>query len=329
MTTLAIIGGGIAGRSVIYTLAKEKKCYSEILLFDSDSFAHSCSLRSTAIVAPRGVSTGHSDLGDLLVEGFKTFSEHVMKDKPSGVFPITQYTAALTRLEQFQKRYPQGSHRRSFPSFSFSESLYTAEEEGFLLDTRLYLDWLIHESGELPLRIVNDFVTGIEEEEEKMRLLTHKKEEVLVDQIIFCGGSYNRFWETSKTGRPIQGSYLEFDRDYGNESFSLTLEGDNLIYQAHAKKLLIGSTTSDSTHEIPPMHQLEDIYLRLKDRLELTLPEMSQGRVMVGLREKASKRAPYLFNEGKKFYLGGFYKNGFSLGLLMARKLISLSAPTN
>ncbi len=84
MTTIAIIGGGIAARSLLYVMAK-KNIREKVLVFYSDSFAFPCSLHSTAIVAPRGVSTGHSALGDNLYEGFVRFSRHVEEDFPRGV----------------------------------------------------------------------------------------------------------------------------------------------------------------------------------------------------------------------------------------------------
>lgn len=319
MTNLAIVGGGIAGRSLIYALAKKQKTYSEIVLFDSDNFSHACSRRSTAIVAPRGVSSGHSELGDLLIDAFQTFSQHVQSDRPQGVFPIIQYTGAFSKLDQFQKRYPNGKVEKAFPAFSLSAEVYTATESGFLIDPDLYLNWLTQATS---FTHKQDFVIKLEEVHHQIRLTTQKGQELLFDHVIFCGGAANRFWQHKKVGKPVQGSYLEFSHDLGAESFSLTLEGDNLIYHAHSKKLLMGSTTSDLSHESAPMDKLRQIYERLAQRVALTLPEFLEGKVMVGLREKAAKRTPYLFSEGRITYLGGFYKNGYSLALHLSNKLI-------
>ncbi len=318
MTTLAIIGAGIAGRSLIYALAKKGFSSSEILLFDSDNFARTCSLRSTAIVAPRGVTTGHSDLGDTIAEAFCSFANHVKQDAPAGVFAVTQHTAALTKLDQFKKRYPAGSESDEY----FKEMIYTATEAAYMIDPELYLDWLLASSQGLSFKQGYDFVIKVEEEGEGHRLTTQNQQTYLADKVIFCGGSYNRYWQPVKSGKPVQGSYLEFSHDLGSEPISITLEGDNFIYHPHSKKLLIGSTTDDLSHEMAPTRELREIYQRLCDRLKFNLPEFSQGAVRVGLREKAQKRAPYLYNDGNKIYLGGFYKNGYSLALHLSEKLI-------
>ena len=317
MTKLAIIGGGIAGRSLLYALAKRKKNFSEIILFDSDSFAHTCSLRSTAIVAARGVSSGLSELGDVLMAGFQTFSEHVQNDRPSGVFSITQYSGALTKLEQFQKRYPLGSAAKDFPSFKLTEETYIATEPAYLIDTNVYLKWLVDDS-----QVKNEFVTSVEKTALGLEIKTQSGNSFTVDQVVYAGGSYNRNWNEKKAGKPVQGCYFEFnDFDLGQDSFSLTLEGDNLIYHAHTKKLLIGSTTSSDTHEIPARHELEILYQRLSERLVTQLPPIEAAQLITGMREKAAKRAPYLSIEHDTAWLGGLYKNGFSLSLHLGLQL--------
>ena len=323
MTTLAIIGGGIAGRSLIYTLAKRKNNFSNITLFDSDSFARTCSLRSTAIVAPRGVSAGHSDLGDLLLAAFQTFAIHVEQDRPQGVFPITQYTGALTKLEQFQKRYPQGTSCKSTVSFTLRDETYLAMDPAFMIETSSYLNWLLDEAAELPFVVRNEFVTNLSESDSGFELTTQNGVSCRFDKVIFAGGFYNQYWNSTKAAKPVQGSYFEFPKtDFGRESFSLTLESDNLVYHAHSQTLLIGSSTQNHSHEIPPMQDLKEIYSRLSQRLELKLPPIESGNILTGIREKGPKRSPYVSRDGNSARIGGFYKNGYSLGLHLGRELI-------
>lgn len=323
MTKLAIIGGGIAGRSLLYALAKRKKNFSEIVLFDSDSFAHTCSLRSTAIVAARGVSPGHSELGDLLMAGFKTFTEHVKNDLPKGVFPITQYSGTLTKLDQFQKRYPLGNTVKDFPAFSLAEPTYMATESAYLIDTDLYLRWLMDEAWELSLTVKNEFVTAVDINESGIAIKTQIGNSFSFDQVIFAGGSYNRYWDPKKAGKPVQGSYLEFSEiNLGSDSFSLNLEGDNFIYHAHTQKLLVGSTTNSDSHEFPATQALQELHLRLSERLEMKLPLFATGKMLTGIREKAPKRSPYVSIEGNTAWLGGLYKNGFALSLHLGLQLV-------
>jgi glycine/D-amino acid oxidase-like deaminating enzyme len=324
LTTLAIIGGGIAGRSLIYALAKSQRTFTEIVLFDSDSFAQTCSLRSTAIVSPRGVSLGHSDLGDLIVNGFATFSRHIASDRPQGVFPIIQYTGASGKLDQFKKRYPEAVEVNRFSRFEFTRDIYLTQESAFLIDTHLYLNWLMDQSLQLPLSIRNEFVTSCFDTEGGVHLKTQSGSELTFDQVVFTAGAYNHFWGQSRAGRPIQGSYFEFKEvDYGEDSFSLTLDSQNIIYQSHAKKLLIGSTTKDTSHVLASLSDLEAIYDDLQSKISLPLPPLKLATRITGAREKASKRKPYLFSENRKFWFGGLYKNGYSLSLHLAEELVS------
>lgn len=317
MTTLAIIGGGIAGRSLIYALAKQKKTYSKILLFDSEVLAHTCSLNSTAIVASRGVSEGHSALGDLLVDGFKTFSEHVENDLPQGVWRVIQYTGASKKLEQFKQRYPNGEDKKEFIHFKLKKSQYVTSEVAYLIDPKIYLQWMTKEfPPEVEIR--NDFVTKIESHQ----LMTQNAETYSFDHLVFAGGVHNQNWEFKTAAKKAQGAYYSFKNvDHGSVSFSLTIDGDNFIYHAHSETLLIGSTTLEVSHEWPQREDLKTIYLRLSEKLDLNLPPLEEGEILVGLREKASKRMPYIMTEGHFSRIGGFYKNGFSLGLHVAQKL--------
>ncbi|MBA2403626.1 MAG: FAD-dependent oxidoreductase [Bdellovibrionales bacterium] len=329
MTSLAIIGGGIAGKSLLFALAKSKKNFSHLTVFDSDSFAHTCSLRSTAVVAARGLTSGHSELGDLLIASFNTFSLHVQNDLPDGVFPITQFSAASTKLDQFKQRYPEGKSSRQFLDLSFNQDLYLAQEPAYLIDPAIYLKWLSDESRHLPLELKNDFVMSVEELPQGIEIKTNNGHVELFDSVIFAGGASNIFWREGiqddlNKVKPVQGSYLEFKHaDFGVRSFSLTLDGDNLIYHAHTKKLLLGSTTMPGQLEIAPVSSLQEIYQRLQSHLQTTLPDFATAEIKIGIREKAPKRSPYMLNQGKRWWIGGYYKNGYSLGYHWAEKLIS------
>ena len=328
MTTLAIIGGGIAGRSLLYALSSHHFKYEEILFFDSPEFATPCAFNSTAIVAPRGVSAGHSPLGDLILEGFATFKQHCEFDRPAGVFPISQFTGAISKLDQFAKRYPLGSKVKNLGSIKLKEAVYFAEEEAFMIDPALYLPWLISEAEKkICIRPIRDFVIGFDKE--ASTIMTQNKQKYAVDHVVFATGSMSKHWRNLSahpklnSSKAIQGSYLEFSHIHWElPTFSITLEGCNLIYRKHSAKVLIGSSTDDFPHELAPVHELRKIYHLLANTLELKLPEFHLGEIIVGHREKAQKREPYLFTEGNVSFMGGFYKNGYSLSLRQSRSLV-------
>jgi glycine/D-amino acid oxidase-like deaminating enzyme len=323
LTTLAIIGAGIAGRSFIYALAKSKKYFTKIIVFDSDEHSQTCSRRSTAIVASRGVTTGHSDLGDLMVKGVGTFQDHVINDCPEGVFKIHQYTGAVSKLEMFKKRYPDGVEDIQFGSIYLKNKTYMAQEEAFLIDPEIYLNWLKDEARDLPIDWRTDFITSIKTHGDQTEVTSLNGAKILVDELVVTAGAYSRFWQPRTFGKPIQGSYFEFHNiDLGPDSFSLTLEGDNIVYHAHSRVMLMGSTTLDLGHVLPNESELRAIHARLLEKVNLPLPAWQTGKIIIGLREKASKRRPYLYQENNIFWLGGLYKNGYSLSLHLAKELV-------
>ena len=329
MTTIAIIGSGIAGQTLIYTLAKEGKKFEKILVFDSDTFAPTCALRSTAIVAGRGVSTGHSDLGDLLFSSFQSFHSHVSNERPEGIYRIKQYTGAKSKLDAFQKRYPQGSMTSQVDHLNFKSDYYLAFEEAFLIHPATYLSWL-KKYDPSEVKRINSFVTSVEKTSNGLDIQTVDQDKFKADKVIFCGGNYNRYWKGISNSKKLQsssavhGSYMEFDVIFDLPSFSLTLEGHNLIYNEVDKKLIIGSTTESHSLQLPMKQSLKEIYDYIASELLFDLPKFESGKMIVGLREKASKRTPYLFEEDNLIFFGGFYKNGYSLPIHMSKDLVHL-----
>lgn len=326
LTTLAIVGSGIVGRSLLYALALEKKSFKKVTLFHSDNFHPPCTFHSTAVVASRGVTRGHSALGDLLCDGLEEFMDHVRSSSPAGVTKARQLTGATKNLETFKKRYPSGK----MTSEIFREDTYVAEEKAFIIDPRTYTAWLFKEAQNFfrdDLEILEDFVTEIEYSEEVV-LKTQSKKTYSFDKVIFAGGSGNRFWKEMfhdlriKNSKGVSGSYLEFnDVVWDLPSLSLTLNGDNLVWNNPQKRLLIGSTSHEANELLPRRSELEEIYARLEAALNLSLPVFSSGLIKTGSREKAKKREPYVACEKNVIFIGGLYKNGFILSLKMAKDL--------
>lgn len=327
MTTLAIIGSGFLGRTLLYTLAKEQKPLKRIILLSSETFAPACSLNSTAIVAPRGLSLGHSPLGDCLLQGFLDFKKHVTENSPTGIWAITQYNCASIGLDNFQKRYPRGEFTENLAGIHLKKPFYFMPEEGFMMDPKTYMDWLLDEAQKLKsfeLELVCDFVTCVSEDEQPV-ITTQGGKNFTVDKVIFTGGNYNRFWKDLmpktplETIKPVHGSYLEFlNQSWDHPSFSITLDGDNLIWNKELKKIIIGATTESTPHLLPNVFELKKIYQRLSDAIDLNFPDFSEAVIRTGIREKARKREPYTLARNNIFFMGGMYKNGCSLPVKMA-----------
>lgn len=323
MTTIAIIGGGIAARSLLFTIAKNK-ISAKILVFYSDNFAFPCSLHSTAIVAPRGVTTGLSPLGDHLFESFERFERHVDNDHPNGVIFVPQYTGVTTKIDEFKKRYPFAVVAKKAGSIDLSEQVHLIEERAYLIRPSEYLDWLLTEAKKsLDFTVINSFVTQVKDG----KITTTDGYEYSADKIIFTAGVQNDLWQEyfpiKKSTKSVQGSYLEFSGVKLTDSFSLTLEGDNLIYDKEKETLLLGSTTRESRLELSPEKELLSIYQDFSKNIGIDLPAFSSGEIKIGLREKASKREPYLLQSGIYSMIGGFYKNGYRVSLSMAERLLN------
>ncbi len=328
MTTLAIIGSGIVGRSLLFHLTKENFQFDEILLFDSPDFSPPCSLNTTAISALRGITSGHSPLGDLILEGFKSFCGHVEKDRPDGVYPIFQYSAQTKNTEVFLKRYPDAQMVNSFDEFNFVEKIYITKEKAFMVKPPLYLDWLLKKSElKVKLKKINQFVTKITPKSE-VEIQTAHGEVYKANKVVFAAGPASRFWlslfpdSLLKTSKPVQGAYLEFKNFYGGDkSFSLTLDGGNVVYRHETKELLIGSSSQDVGHCLAPENELREIYSTLTKNVQFNWPHYHQGQILVGHREKAKKREPYIINKDPLYFIGGLYKNGFTLSYKITETL--------
>lgn len=326
MTTLAIIGSGLVGKSLIYSLAKEQKQFEKITLFSSDNILPPCTLSSTAIAAPRGTTPGLSELGDLLVAGFETLKDHIELNRPHGVQEITQYSAATFKTEQFIKRYPEAKSDKTF----LKTPALMIQEPAYMFDPKSYTDWLLNEAMLLKpdhIEVIDDLVLELTEGE-RVHLKTLNGRNLAFDKVVFAGGNYNRFWKDLlpesklKSSKPAQGSYFEFQNvNWTHPSFSLTLDGDNIVWNAPFKRMYVGSTTEDVCHFLPSKNELHEIYSRLKEKTSLDLPAVADGIIRTGLREKAQRREPYLVSGEKVCFIGGMYKNAFTLSIQMTRSL--------
>jgi len=330
LTTLAIIGNGLASHSFLFQLSLLKKNqFEKILIFEHDSFAPPCSFSTTAVASLRGTKSGLSELGDLIVEGFKDFENLVQAFSPEGVEKAIQYNGMIQCSDQFQRRFDDLKLTNEVQEVKLTKDFYLSTEEAFVINPEKYLAWMLKQSRKnLSFDLRKDFILEVFLDE-GWKLKGNSGEVFAADQIVFCGGAYHRFWQTLFPGsilessKVVPGSYVLFEKiKWEKESFSLTLEGMNLVYRKNDGQLLLGSTSSEGHIYLSKELELKKIYDFFKAHLILEFPEFSGGKVIVGMREKAKKRMPYIYSKEGVHFLGGFYKNGFTVSHLMAKKLI-------
>lgn len=331
LRTLGIIGGGIVGKSLLFALAMaDRQKYDRVIIFESQDFAPACTLHSTAIVANRGVLPGISPLGDLIHQGISAFREHVKNFSPHGVYPVYQVSSAIERLDMFKRRYQEFTPADSFRDISFKKELPLVVEEAFYVNPRQYCEWLYQFSAKkMEVLLQNDFVKEIDEE--NLTIHTQKGEQFKVDHLIFAGNIKNKLWSKlindprTLKSKPVVGSFLVFsDVDWGPESYSFSIDERNLIYRSESRELLIGATSEQGEiYHLNEGEKLQPIYQYFSKILTKELPDFNLGRIVTGVREKSSKREPYYGTNGHFSYLGGLYKNGFTLSLKMATTLVN------
>lgn len=329
LSRLAIIGGGIVGKSLLFALAKEKRQkYDSVTLYESDALAPACTQRSTAIVAARGVLPGLSTLGDNIHQGISFFCQHVESDYPSGVYPVKQVSSALLKQDAFFRRYQSYIRDSHFQELNFSQEIPLFVEDAYYVKPDEYCQWLLGESQKkIKVKVINEFVTAIDQQG---LVKTLNGESAQFDHIILACGVNNQIWSglvdepKLKKTKSVRGSYLLFQNvSLFDASYSLSIDDLNFIYRRESQELLIGPTSKEGRlYEFNEKRELTKIYDYFQNLLVLKLPDISYAQVQTGMREKAPKREPYSGIDGRISYLGGLYKNGFTLSLKMATDVV-------
>jgi len=319
-----VIGAGLAAENFIFALAGAKSGRHSVIQLADDVFYPACSLRSTAVVAARGVSLGHSELGDTLFQGYQRFQKHVLEDNPQGVFVGEQWSGVSRKIPEFKKRYPQNLTQNEIPSLGIelATELCLSSEPCYIIDPALYLGWLKDQSVSLPIERYKDIVINIQRENE-LWVATSLSGKIFKAENLFLGlGSYQRFWKEflPVVSKPVHGSYLVYENiSWGVKSFSLTLNGHNLIYRSYSNELVIGSTSEEGGHFMASESELREIDQDLRTMLvNKSWPSFEKAKILTGIREKGKGRRPYLESKDRFVAVGGLYKNGFSLALYLA-----------
>jgi glycine/D-amino acid oxidase-like deaminating enzyme len=321
---LAILGAGVSGLTLLHEISKQK-IYSEIILIDAADFYPPCSLNTTATVALRGVSLGHSALGDDLVRGFEDWQNR------ANTFRSVEKLKLYHHITEEHSRY-QKMEKIFFEPIN-QECFY---EEGFLVNPLLFLHEL---KNNLTFTKVNSPLEKIEYVKNKINLSFLNRNSIEVDQMVVAGGAYLKKLshlypkeDMLEKTKILQGSFWSADLDLGLDSFDLHSNGSQIIYSDKQKKIMIGSISSEDEDFAVNPTEIEKIYSEFKNKLRLKIPEFKMGHISTGLRHKASQRRLLIKRSVMSpniIFWGGQYKNGFILNFYGAKKVIDLLATSN
>lgn len=336
---IAVMGNGLAARALLWELTRHKNC-PKILHISDDQLFPSASKNSTGLVSLSGIRSGVSHLGDQLVLAFNTTREFVQRWSPLGWYPAKMYDLSFPEdnyASAFQSKHrfrPEvfASTSPQIGPFSLTSACWSYEEEGWLVDTQKYMQWL---ESEINLTQKCDFLaTGLNhwvQNRHGVEILLNNHEKVRCRKIILCGGAYHKlfssFHEQVDGSKIVAGSFVQFlDQSLGGNSFALQFARSNFIYRAWENSVTIGATSTHNGFDFSIDYpQLQQQYLKFQQLLGLSYPcpNFRSGHFYSGIRLKGVKRTPWWgkVDQGV-FAISGLYKNGLSFSLLAAQELV-------
>lgn len=292
---IVLVGGGITGELFLhYFIQLCPKGFSpSIIHFHQDELYSPCSLTSTGLVALNGAKRG-TPRGDELTKAYYATAEWVNSIHPMGVEEVL--------LESYCQRgslFEEDYLRRFLNQVQNEGPRLVHREKAYLFDMPKFLTWLKVKNRQ-ELQGQNLFCY----QEMHGPLPEHYE-----GDLFLATGAYSSLLAPleTQTTEVIPGSFLLFDQglDYGEKSFAYSLEEKVCLYRAESKTLQIG--VAKKSEELPA------IYERFKQFLSFTLPPLSAGRVLAGLRHRGPKRMPVFAQlQNHRYALWGTYKNGIS-----------------
>lgn len=319
MTRLFVIGEGIAAKALFYALSQRQKIdkFSEIHVAFSDSYAPTTSLRSTAIAALRGTQKGFSPLGDELVEAWEFARAVYLRENFPGAEKVNHETWIYE--DNNLKRFAH------LPSLAIPAEVKTPPkritiEEAWMIQPEKFLAAVVNLTKFSNLQTHPNMVVKIESVKNEFVVSLLGGKQITVDRIVLASGfwmSWMKEWIVASplSGMyPVQGSYYQWDDvDWGRESRSISFDGANLIYQASAKRLIIGASSVKKNESfIPASAELKSIYHQIQECSPLEVPKLASASIITGIRAQTLSRRPWSGEVSPGvFAIGGLYKNGW------------------
>lgn len=336
---LVVIGNGIAAQFFLWNLSSQesKSQNFSIAHVYSNEITPACSLKSTATVSLNGIEENVSQLGDDMREAYFLFENLFNTHKPQGVQEVKRTVLATNEdeIKKLNRRYKKLIDIKS----EYVNSNYSgAEYNSFMITPEVFSEWLIKS-----ITVKKDnfpfFVRDVSEEGVELIVKLQNGEVLRAKKILFATGAFAKIFEKfylSSEAESIElknmikaGFYLERSIDLGNQSFYLTIDGNEVLYRKNSSesKLIIGSHTAIGAYEVPDVAALTALIAKLSKLLTFDIGVYSDFKLMTGLRHKGPKRlliCETIDLKKRMFRINGLYKNGFTLGLLAAKRMQNL-----
>lgn len=330
MKRVIVIGGGIAGHAVLFSLAQRAKVdrFDAVTLVASEASAPTTSLRSTAVAALRGTQVGFSPLGDELVAQWDHAHALLAREGFAGAERVQHQT--LCYSANTAKRFQHLSQASALLPVRLAPDL-VAEEPAWVIDPAVFLSSIRERCQSLGTRFVDSTVIQLAQSAGAWTVRLHSGEVLTAEQLILASGFWMHWTRELLTGSPlaelipVQGAYYQWDSQVlSRPSFSLSLEGTNLIYNAPLERLILGATSvKHDVSLVPDRAQLEELVRDVSEKLRFELPPLSSAEVVTGIRAQTRSRRPWAGSLAPGLSaIGGLYKNGWVSAWKLADDLV-------
>ena len=339
---IIVVGKGLAGHGVIESLVRkignnEIECLwlGPEMSLDNQKAWGPCSLNSTALVSLHGIQKGVSPLGNLLTDSFYATKKFLETHNAEGVEKCYRLHLGTNGKEE-EKIFNRFG---SLESLTLKERTFSGfKEEAFQIHPINFFKWWDNRLSQIcHFKLRKDSQLALSLDSEKKLIRTQSGIEPF-DKLIIATGALGldlklkrecRLKQKSE-GKKVVGHFFrkELERPYqlGEKSFIVTLDGQNLIYNASEKLLTLGGSNQGDGPIAPDLEAIK----KQQELFIKTFPEWHQelkfrsDHLYTGVRYKAPRRMPFarLYNNdiGE---VNGFYKNGWTLTHFLSDSLIS------
>jgi hypothetical protein len=337
---LIVVGNGLAAQIFLFELFNVNNSQNfSIAQIYSEMIAPPTSLRSTATVSLAGIEEGISPLGDELRTSYFLFLEFLKKHNPSGVEQVDHFLLGsnATNLEKLKQRYCANGSLTKISSSLFKHECEGIVEKAYLISPHAYHTWFQDQLSKTSLVQIKNFLKSFKKNSAGLFECELLSGEVIISKkLLLATGAYARVFgdfhgvpEANKT-QVVAGSFLERTTQINRDSFHVSIDGHNLLYRSSEKKLVLGSVSLKGQSLAVDYGALDDILKLFKNILSLplgeTLGDISDFQSITGLRSKAFQRRP-VFSEiatvPSLYFLGGYYKNGYTFAHLGAKEMLN------